>query len=288
MMASAASFLEAPIPKPVLWVGTPIAALVLISIFVFLGFPYDPLADTIAMRISEASGTQVTIGELEPRLTIAGPGFAARNVTLTPPRQETVVLDKVRVRPAWSLKWLSGAPTLHLDVGSQRGNAHGDLSLGRSPSWDGELTGVDLASLPLPLPAGASLAGRVDADIDLTAEEGGPVGTLSFEGADGIVSHPRLPVDLEFDTLRGSVLVGGDDLAQIEELELRGPILVATAAGRVSRGNRPGNELLDIAVKVEIENPGVRSILQQTGMRLDANGRTELRISGTTSNPRLR
>lgn len=287
-MATVTSFLEAPIPRPVLWVGTPIAAIALVSLFVFLGFPYDQLAEMASARASEASGSPVTIGELDPRVTIAGPGFTARNVTVTTREQQTLRFEQVKIRPAWSLSWLRGVPTLHLDIGSEHGDAHGDLVLSAAPGWNGEVSDVDLTMLPLPLPAGANLDARVDADIDITLAEDGPSGSLSFESAKGSVSHPDLPVELEFDTLKGNLLLGGENLAEIETLELKGPVVVATAGGTVRRGGRRGNQPLDIDVDLEIPNPGIRLLLQQTGMRIDSDGRTQLKIGGTLSQPRLR
>ena len=35
------NLLQDPIPKPLLWAGVPIAALILIVLFSFLRFPYD-------------------------------------------------------------------------------------------------------------------------------------------------------------------------------------------------------------------------------------------------------
>jgi len=287
-MAAAASFLEAPIPKPVLWVGTPIAAILLTGIFVFLGFPYDLLADAVAARASEATGTQVTIGGLEPRLTIAGPGFTARNVTLTPEQGEALALDKLKVRPAWSLSWLRGAPAIHIDVGSQLGNAHGDLVLGSAPGWDGEFTNLDLSAVPIPGAGDAEWTGLVDSTVNVVLAEDGPVGSLRFEGAEGSVAHPQLPFEIEFESLRGSLTLGGESRAEIEEFELRGPLVVATAQGSVKRGNRPGVDLLDVDVVVQVQNPGLRTMLQQFGVPLGADGRAEFGIGGTTLSPRMR
>ena len=87
-MATAINILSGPISKPLLFVGTPIAGFVLVVFFVFLGFPYGQLAGLASARISAATGTQVHIRDLEPRVTIAGPGMTLRDVRVTTRSQQ--------------------------------------------------------------------------------------------------------------------------------------------------------------------------------------------------------
>jgi type II secretion system protein N len=287
-MASATNLLEAPIPKPVLWIGTPIAAIVLITFFVFMGFPYDQLADTVAREAGQASNLQVTIGGISPRMTIGGPGFTAHNLTLTSGESQTTTFDEVKVRPAWSLSWFRAEPALFLELTSDRGNARGTLIVASEPSWAGQLTDLDLARLPMPLPADSALSGMLNANVDITMTETGAEGTISFAAASGTISHASIPVDIEFDVMTGSIVMGGEKLAEIHDFELQGPILVATAEGDIIRGKRAGQNQLDIDVGIQITNPGMQSMLKGMGLPLDGEGRTEFVLGGSTSNPKLR
>ena len=47
-MSFTKTLLEGPIPKPLFWTLVPISAIVLVSLFVFLGFPYDALGARFA------------------------------------------------------------------------------------------------------------------------------------------------------------------------------------------------------------------------------------------------
>ena len=55
----------------------PVGAIVLTSLFIFLGFPYELLSGRLAGAIESASGVRVHIGDLSPRLGLAGPGLVA-------------------------------------------------------------------------------------------------------------------------------------------------------------------------------------------------------------------
>jgi type II secretion system protein N len=287
-MSAALNFLEAPIPRPVLWIGTPIAALFLITIFVFMGFPYDMLAGRISAELSAATGSHVLVGDIEPRITIAGPGASLRDVRITPPGQETYFIDPLRVRPAWSLSWLSAEPALQVDFESPLGAAEGTLTVANTPSWDGEISGVDIAQLPLQLPQGVSLSGVVSADADIIVTPDGPAGDIEFEANEGVVGHPSLPIDLQYERIVGDVTLGGEHFADIRDLRIDGPVLSATAGGTVSRGNRPGRELLDLAIEIEIKTPPLQQMVRGLGVPLDGNGRASFNVGGTLAQPSLR
>ena len=81
-MASIREILEAPIPRPLLWVGAPTLGLVLVLVFVFLGFPYSDLIPVASREIGRTTGSQVDIGKIEPKITLGGPGFTLLDVRL--------------------------------------------------------------------------------------------------------------------------------------------------------------------------------------------------------------
>ena len=286
-MASIVERLEAPIPKPVLWIGTPIAAVFLITIFVFLGFPYDQFAVPLSQQISQATGADVSIGQIEPRLTIGGPGVAARDVRIVTPDQQRIDVDPLEIRPAWSTSWLRGAPALKVDLESGIGQADGILTLADTPAWAGELREVDLARLPLENMAGLALAGTLTAAADVELADTGPVGPLSFDATAGSVRHESLPVPLEFERVNGDLMLGGDALVDVRSLELDGPMVFAEVSGTVLRAPRPGTERLDLDIALEIKSPPLQMILRQAGVRLNGQGRSSFNLGGTISNPRV-
>ena len=55
-MASLRETLEAPIPRPLLWLGAPILAFVLVLSFVFLGFPYEDLLPAASRELGKIAG----------------------------------------------------------------------------------------------------------------------------------------------------------------------------------------------------------------------------------------
>ncbi len=287
-MTTPNSFLEAPIPRPLLWVGIPIAAVVLIALFVFLGFPYARVADLAGRQLSEASGHEISIGEIHPRITIGGPGFSVSNLVLTSEQRQRYEIDPLRLRPAWSLSWLRGQPALHVDLTSAMGKAVGTVVLGDEPGWEGNLSQLDLAQLPLPTGSGVALSGRLDADADLTLAANGPSGVLHFAAADGTLSHSRLPIDIEYTTVQGDIVLGEKSLAEIRELVLDGPTLSAAVTGNVARGQKRGRELLDLSVELQLKPSPMRAMLRGLGVALDADGRTSFSLGGTVQSPKLR
>jgi type II secretion system protein N len=286
-VASPTNILEAPIPRPLLWIGAPVAAIVLIAVFVFLRFPYDEFAVPLGQQLSAMTGSDVTIGGIDPRLTIGGPGVAARNVRITTPDGRWIEIDPLRIRPAWSTAWLRGDPALKVELESGVGRSEGLLVLGDSAAWRGEVVDVDLARLPLRGQA-IVLAGRLEAAADLLLAPGGPIGPLSFDASAGSIAHPAIPIPLEFERATGDIALGDDPVVHIRSFEIDGPVLFASVSGDVRRGQRRGDEQLDLGVKLEIKDPALVSLLQSFGVRLDARGRAQFDLGGTLSNPRPR
>jgi len=284
-LASPGNILEAPIPRPLLWIGTPIAAFVLIVVFSFLRFPYDELARPLTQQISAATGADVAIGHIEPRITIGGPGIAVHDIQLVRPGRPRVAVDVLRLRPAWSTSWFKGDPAFKVEAESAIGSADGVMVLGDAMAWTGEFIDVDLANLPLPLPRGLLLAGRVTAAADVVLLPEGPSGPLSFDASAGTVQHPMIPLPLDFERINGDLLLGGDALLNVRSFELDGPVAFATVSGQVRRGARSGDEQLALAIDVELKSQQLRGLVSGLGVPIDARGRTAFDLGGTTSAP---
>ncbi len=287
-MASPVEFLEAPIPRPLLWVGVPIAALALIGVLVFLRFPYGEFAPLMSRVLSDATGGEVHVGDIEPALTIGGPGMAARDIRIVGAGRQRFDIDPLRVRPAWSSSWLSGEPALKIEAESAAGRVDGIAVLGNEPSWSGEIAEVDLARLPVLPSMGLTLSGTLTAAAELTLSELGATGPLSFDANSGRIEHAMLPVGIDYERISADLMLGGGAIVAVHNFDLEGPALSASVTGSVLRGREPGEPQLDLAVEIEIKNPLLRAAVQGVGVRVDGRGRSAFSVRGTPSAPRMR
>ena len=287
-MASIREILEAPIPRPLLWVGTPLLSLVLVLIFVFLGFPYSDLIPIASREIGRTTGSQVDIGEIRPRITLGGPGFTLRNVRLAGLTRDPIDLDYLSVRPAWSTSWLGGDPTFAVAVAGPLAEAKGNVALGENSGFRGDLRIPDLSRLPLPTGNPVSLAGDFRAGADFTLAAGAPSGHLNFEASAGSATHPSLPMPMEFDSLHGRLELGGETWLELREIRLEGPIFSASADGSIERGvdGRPG--AIDIGVELEPANMPFKMLLSGLGLNANAEGQIAFNLGGTLQSPILR
>lgn len=276
---------EDPIPKPLLWVGVPIAALVLIIFFSFLRFPYDEFREPISDQLRQITRAEVRIGELEPTLGWTGPGLAAIDIDLIQPGQQRISIDRIEMRPAWSLGWLRMEPTLKVDLQSPMASADGVLALGNAPGWTGQIDIPDLAALPLPADSNIGLAGSLHADADLALLGTGPAGPVRFEALSGSFAHPEIPIPVQFDRLTGELQLGGQALVELKEVLLDGPIIAADVEGVILPAPGNGDPGLDMDVIVEVKSAPLKAMMRGMGLRLDRSGLTSFTLGGTLSRP---
>ena len=280
------------IPRWLVIASYPVGAIVLTAFFIYLGFPYDLLAQRFAQTLGSATETQVRIGELSPHIGLAGPGIAARHVVQSQEGGGTVVVEELIVRPAWSFAWFRGAPAFHIDVTSEVGNSTGTLTLGRTGGFVGTLEAVQLAHLPMEMLELAPIDGVLDATVDLQRASGeageGLVGTVSFELRDGTLGGgAALPMVLPFERLYGSLLFGEDTFMKLEGVELEGPMVDATIEGSVGHGATAAQQLLSIDAAYELRDPALARKIGSIG-QAGSDGRAHLAISGTLSRPVIR
>jgi len=287
-LASLRETLEAPIPRPLLWLGTPALGVVLILVFTFLGFPYSDLIPAVSREIERATGGEIRIAQIEPQITLGGPGFAFRDLRLLEVGDGPVELEWLKIRPAWSTSWLRGVPAFAIDLTGPVVAITGIVTRGDSYGFKGEIVLPDLAMLPLAAVHPLSLSGAMTATGDISSVAGEPTGNLVFAAEQGSAAHPSLPVALAFDALSGRVELGGETWLALEDIELKGPIISARAEGTVDRPGGNRSPLLDLDVQLEIANPGFRMALSGLGLRVDRDGRAAFNLGGTLENPVLR
>jgi type II secretion system protein N len=266
-----------------------LAAVLLTSFFVVLGFPYDRIAPRLATALSAATGAQTSIGRMAIGPSLGGPELRLWNVSLAWPGGQQVRVDRLRVHPAWSLAWLRGHPALALAVRSPLGEVDGTLVLGREPGFRGTLHGVALGQLPLDaLAPGTQLDGQADGTVDFTLAAAGPDGTARFEATKGSLSVPLLPIGIPFDKLAGDIALGGGALLQIDSLSLDGPLVSLSGSGRIGRASRIEQSPLALNARIEARDPSLRSLLQAQGVAVGATGATQIEVGGTLGRPQLR
>lgn len=266
------------------------AYLALTALFVALRFPIDRLTPRIEALASAHSGARVSIAELEFHLVALLPELSAIDVDLLWPAGTRVRIDRVRVRPAWSLSWVRGQPSLALMLRSGTGRIEGTARLGDSPGFRGAVTDLDLARLPSALfgNAGFAVDGRLDAELDVrTTAEGNLEGPVTLRAADGSLSLPMLPMGVPFETLEGALSLGGDMLVTIQSLALEGPLVALAGSGTVGRAPASALAPLALAARLEVREPALRQLFSSSDVALGPDGVAELAIGGTVGNPVL-
>jgi type II secretion system protein N len=283
---------EASLAPPFGWSGprralaTAVAAILLTGFFVVLGFPYDRVTPRIESAIVATTGVPVRIGRLGFGVAWLGPQLRAWDVDATLPNGKHLVLDRLRVHPAWSLSWLRGAPALVVALRSPSGEIDGTVTFGREYGFDGELRSVQLSELPLDaLAPGASLDGRASGAIDLVMTDAGPVGAIRLDAEKGSVALPLLPIGIPFDTLRAALQLGGELLAKIDELDVQGPLVSLTANGTIGQAPAAAAAPLALHAKIAVRDPSMRSLFAGQGVALDASGAAEVDVGGTLGEP---
>ena len=260
-----------------------VAGLLLTALFVARGFPYERLAERLSAAVARNTPLALHVRELGPSLSPLGPGVRATDLRLTAPDGTALRIDALRLRPAWSLCWLRLRPCFRVAAELAGGSVDG--TLGSAPSFDGELSAIDLAQLPLgALWPGGALSGRIDATVDLSAAAQGPEGSIALEAREGSIGVPRLPLPLPFETLSARLSLGGDAMLRIDGLELLGPGLELRGEGALGRAADPAQAPLDLRIGIEAEAPladGLRSL----GVRLGRDGRGSLHLTGTPARP---
>ena len=276
------------LPRRLVRIGLPLASLALLLIFLLILFPYGRFREIAVARLAQATGASVSLDDLDGGISVGGPSLSARNLLLRWPDRRELLLERARVRPAWSFSWLRGEPALHLEVEGPAGRAAGTVWQIPDLAFAGRVRGVELSLLPVdPLADPLPLLGRLDAEIDLRAGPNGPTGSIRFETRDGSIALPQIPFGIPFQEVRGEIERAESGLIEVREFELSGPMLSATAQGSIGAGHRPEEGTLDLEGELVVVDPAVRQMVEPYGVRFDPDGVARFRVSGTLSRPVL-
>lgn len=278
-------------PRPVRWLGLAALGSLLTLLFALWIFPYPRLAGALSDRSEALVGIPLHFNDLGPTLGLGGLGIEATQVRATLPRGETLVIPRVALRPAFSFGWLTGNPSIFVDLeGGGLGNIEGSIALGAGGGFDGSLERIALALLPLEqvLP-NLQMEGHVSGQVDVAIDAAGhPEGRLDFEAVEGSINAPGMPIGIPFKTFTGKIDLGGEDYAVIEVLELTGPMLYAKAVGTVARSEPAGNEPLDMELEIKPIGRALAPALRELGIDAQPGKPTTLQITGTLTRPTFR
>jgi type II secretion system protein N len=262
------------------------AAIVLTGLFVVLGFPYDRITSRIEQAITGTTGVPVHIGRVGLGIGWLAPELRAWDVDATLPSGKHLVLKRLRVRPAWSLSWLRGAPAAVIALRSPIGEIDGTVTMGREYGFTGELRQVQLGELPIGgLAPGAAFDGLANGQIDVRFTAERPAGSIQLDATKGSLTLPLLPIGVPFDALKAGIVLGGEHLAKIDVLDLQGPLVALTASGTIGQAPEAAAAPLALHAKVAVRDPSMRSVIASQGVGLDGNGEAELEIGGTLGDP---
>lgn len=282
---------ESRIPRWLVSASWPVSGVLLTLFFVFLGFPYDLLALRLSDQALQSMNLRLSIGDLSPHVGPLGLGLVATDVLAAQEGRNTIAVDELILRPAWSLAWFRWAPALYIDVTSQVGSGSGTLTLGDEAGWKGELRGVQLEQLPIEMPESGEIEGLLDADVDLHRsidETGAPlVGSVDFSVRDGILATSNLQLAMPFERLHGQLRLGGDSYLSFSQVKLEGPMITGMLEGEVGHGPTPEQQLLAIDIRYEVRDPGLEQILTGIGAR-DRDGVYRVSLGGTLARPVVR
>jgi len=276
------------LPRSFFVVGIPIAGVLLVAFFVYLGFPYHKLGDRIATEIRRSSGVRIEFEDIGASLHLVAPGIEATGVRATLPDGRSYRIERAMLRPAWSLAWFRGTPAIYAEIESELGDAEGTLLVGSAGGWSGRLSQVAVGRIPIPpLEAVGNLEGRFDATIDLVLAEAGPEGSVEFAATEGSVGLAKFPLDIPFETLSGELIFGGENILSIKRLDLTGPMLTASLTGNVLLAASFAEAPMRLEATLT-SDPNLRPAITSAGVRVDREGRSTVRITGTVESPMVR
>jgi type II secretion system protein N len=266
------------------WLAIAAAALLLL-VFAAARFPYARLLPPLLESARAATGAEIDVADLGLGLGLGGPQVVASDVRLRWPAAPELSFDAVKVRPAWSLAWLTGTPLWHVDAAGAPGSFSGEVAADRVA---GEWREVDTDALPWVLLGSlAPLHGRLSGEVDLAHSDGAWQGTAELTGAEGSVDLPGLPVAIPFVALAARLEVSPEQVT-LSSGRIEGPLVTANLGGTASAGGGAFSAWpLDLEVEIESVDPALRGYLGPLGIPVEGDGRAKVRVTGTLAAPYL-
>ncbi len=275
------------LPRPLIAIGVPCAGVLLVAFFLIRGFPYDKLGELIANQIEQSHGIHLALGDVGPALQLAGLALEGTQLRVTFPDRSPQQIDRALIRPAWSLSWLAGEPTFHVEMESPSGNLDGTLHWNGAASWVGSIRNArpDLPPIADWLPTGG-FEGTLEATLDVSMGETGLEGLVEFEIRDGSITMPGFSGPLPFESLTGAASFGGDAYATLTSLRFEGPLASGSGSGKIGRAEPLDQAPIGFEFQLEIKPELARAV--QGGVKINPGGDALAKISGTVAEPKIR
>jgi len=264
-------------------------AIVALSIFVALLFPWDSVARRIAHEIAAASGSQISIGELRPTLSARGPVLAANDLVIQHPAVDRVRITTLEIAPRLSTSWFGAEPTLRFWADSELALIDGVLRLGESPSFVGEVSRVQIEDLPLRLEAsGFEVFGLVTAHADVLLDPRGILtGRVDFESPELMIQSDRLPIAIPFTHAKGVIEMLPNGTTRIESIEVEGNVIEGSIRGEIAMAHRSQSPPIDLEAQLQIVAPDLRRLAPGAGIPISSDGKASLYLRGTLDAPEI-
>ena len=262
------------------------AALLLVALLVVARFPYRRLLPPVLEAASAATGARIAVGDVGLGLGVGGPRIVATDLSLEWPATAALRLATLRVRPAWSLAWLSGAPRWYVEAAGDLGSWAGVLA---GDQLAGQWSEVEVDALPWGLLGSAApLHGRVSGQLDLTRADGAWQGSAQLLGNGGSVDLPGLPVAIPFEALQADLRVGPGSVT-LTGGRIEGPLVTASLSGTATEeGASFSSWPLELDVEIEEVDAALRGYLSPMGIPVGTDGRAKVRVTGSLGAPYLR
>ena len=266
------------------------AALILISIFVLVLFPWENVANRLRYELARSSGSRIELAGMGPAWTARGPVLAAHDVLIEHPSVDRLRISRLEVGPRWSTGWLTGEPLLRVWAESDLAGIDGELRLGEAPAFVGRVSDVRIESLPLRLEAsGIGFSGRLSADAEVSLDPRGIVtGRVTLESPGLRVRSGLLPVEIPFQSASGVIEMLDSGATRIEALRLEGTLVEGDVAGEIAMAHRSQSPPVDLEVRLRILDPNLRSLAPTAGLDLSPSGEAAVRVRGTLDRPQFR
>lgn len=262
----------------------------LTGFFIYLGFPYDRLAEGLSQRVEATQEFQIRYGAVTAQPHWLGPGISVEDIAIVPSGGESIALDEIFVRPAWSFSWFRGVPSIHVRATSGAAHAGIEVTLDDPLRLRGEIHDLDLQQLPSPgALAKAALGGIAEVEFDIekpVAENWQGTARLGIE--DGSFSPPDLKLAIPYESLRSALSLTPDGFLEIAETRMQGPMISGSAEGRigVASGSTPGP--LDVNLDLEVLDPTLQNALRNNKIAVTTEGVANLHFGGTLAKPIIR
>jgi type II secretion system protein N len=276
------------LPRPLIAIGVPCVGVLLIAFFLIRGFPYGKLGELIANRIEQSHGIHLAIGDVRPALQLAGLALEATQLRVVFPGRAPQQIDRALVRPAWSLSWFTGEPAFHVELESPSGSTDGTLRWNGAVFWTGTIRDARPELPPIAdwIPIGG-FEGALDATLDVSMGEAGLEGPVEFEIRDGSISMPGFSAPLPFESLTGTVNLGGDAYVKLSSLSFEGPLASGSGSGKIGRAEPLEKAPIGFEFRVEIK-PELTRTVRGGGAIIKPDGTALVRISGTVAEQKVR